>query len=76
MTTNAPIACERITLFIIYDCEMTTRHTLTPSEKIQLIRENEQKCKIDLKKYFFLLFCFIKIKCVVDELRDMFVTLI
>ena len=28
---------------IIYDCEMTTTHTLTPSEKIQLIRENWQK---------------------------------
>ena len=33
----------RTILFIIYDCEMTTRHTLTLSEKIQLIRENEQK---------------------------------
>jgi predicted DNA-binding protein YlxM (UPF0122 family) len=28
--------------FLIYNCEMTTRHTLTLSEKIQLIRENEE----------------------------------
>ena len=43
MRINWPIAYKRVTLFIIHDCEITTRHTLTLTDKIQLIRESEQE---------------------------------
>ncbi len=35
------ILCERITHISTFICKLTTKHTLTLSEKVQLIRENE-----------------------------------